>query len=68
MPLNGWPPGEKLQQLGEMMYENITGAIEPISLPIFIGPLGWSEEAARSFFVQVCKDIADTNMHAFMPL
>jgi hypothetical protein len=68
VPINPWPPGEKLQQLGRMMSANVQGVIEPLTIPIFVGVLGWSEEAAQSLLRQVLKDVVDTEQHSFMPL
>ncbi|KAM0813277.1 putative Tam domain methyltransferase [Seiridium cardinale] len=68
IPINPWPPGEKLQHLGEMMSINVQGVVDPITVPIFLGILGWTEEAVQALLGQVFKDIVDTNLHAFMPL
>ncbi|KAK9426759.1 hypothetical protein SUNI508_00286 [Seiridium unicorne] len=68
IPINPWPPGEKLQHLGEMMSINVQGVVDPITVPIFLGILGWTEEAVQALLSQVFKDIVDTNLHAFMPL
>ncbi|KAI8952413.1 hypothetical protein F4801DRAFT_230359 [Xylaria longipes] len=68
VPVNPWPPGKQLQKIGTMMALNINTILEPMSLPIFTGVLGWSPDALESLLIEVRKEIADVKMHAFMTL
>ncbi|KAI1743903.1 S-adenosyl-L-methionine-dependent methyltransferase [Xylaria scruposa] len=68
VPVNPWPPGKQLQRIGSMMALNINTILEPMSLPVFTGVLGWSPDALESLLTEVRKEIADVRMHAFMTL
>ncbi|KAI1751502.1 S-adenosyl-L-methionine-dependent methyltransferase [Xylaria castorea] len=68
VPVNAWPPGKQLQRIGSMMALNINTILEPMSLPVFTGVLGWSPDALESLLTEVRKEIADVRMHAFMTL
>ncbi|KAI0460549.1 S-adenosyl-L-methionine-dependent methyltransferase [Xylaria acuta] len=68
VPVNPWPPGKQLQRIGSMMALNINTILEPMSMPIFTGVLGWSPDALESLLTDVRKEIADVRMHAFMTL
>lgn len=68
VPVNPWPPGKQLQKIGDMMATNLNIILEPISMPVFMGILGWSRDQLDSLLHEVRKEIADTNLHAFMTL
>ncbi|KAJ8133288.1 hypothetical protein O1611_g329 [Lasiodiplodia mahajangana] len=68
VPVNPWPPGKSLQKMGTMMAMNINIILEPMSMPIFIKILGWSQEDIESLLTEVRKEIADLQMHAYMTL
>ncbi|KAI0182289.1 S-adenosyl-L-methionine-dependent methyltransferase [Xylaria flabelliformis] len=59
VPVNPWPPAKQLQRIGSMMALNINTILEPMSLPVFTGPLGWSPDALESLLTEVRKEIAD---------
>lgn len=68
VPVNPWPPGKQLKKIGDMMLTNINIILEPISVPVFMGILGWSRDELDLLLTEVRKEVADTNMHAFMTL
>ncbi|KAI0907064.1 S-adenosyl-L-methionine-dependent methyltransferase [Ustulina deusta] len=69
VPVNPWPPGKQLQRIGSMMLLNINTIIEPMSMPIFTGILGWSPDAVESLLAEVRKELSDVDsMHAYMTL
>ncbi|KAI1085556.1 hypothetical protein F5B20DRAFT_575068 [Whalleya microplaca] len=68
VPINTWPPGKQLEKIGAMMTTNFLTIIDVLSLPLFTGPLGWTQEALESLLVDVRKDVADTRIHSFMTL
>jgi hypothetical protein len=68
VPTSAWPPGKQLQKVGTMMTANISGAIDVITLPLFSGVLGWSEQAVESLLIDVQKDVSDTSLHGFFTL
>ncbi|KAI1172160.1 S-adenosyl-L-methionine-dependent methyltransferase [Nemania sp. FL0916] len=68
VPLNPWPPGKQLQKIGSMMSLNINTILEPLSMPIFTGVLGWTPDAVKSLLTEVRKDLANVEMHAYMTL
>ncbi len=51
------------------MLLNINTIIEPMSMPIFTGILGWSPDAVESLLAEVRKELSDVDsMHAYMTL
>ncbi|KAI0130247.1 hypothetical protein BJ170DRAFT_619313 [Xylariales sp. AK1849] len=68
VPVNAWPPGKRLQKQGNMMAENVQTFIEGATMPVFTGALGWTQEDVQELVASLRKEVADTNVHAFLTL
>ena len=64
-PSNDWPRDKDAKQLGAWVYENFCGGLEGISLMLLSKVLGWSVEEVQVFLVDVRKEFANRNIHAF---
>ncbi|KAJ9143406.1 TAM domain methyltransferase [Pleurostoma richardsiae] len=67
-PTNACYPGKRIEKVGSLMTANWNAIIEPLTMPVFTGALGWTQEQVKSFLVDVRKEIGDTRYHSFMTL
>lgn len=68
LPLNAWPPSEKLQNLGAMMTDNMIAIIDALTFPVFMLAYGWSHAAIETLLAEVRKEWTDTRLHIFTTL
>ncbi|RFU24243.1 hypothetical protein B7463_g12096, partial [Scytalidium lignicola] len=67
-PTNACYPGKRLQKVGTMMTANWKAILEPLTMPVFTGALGWTPEQVKSLLLEVRNEIDDTRYHSFMTL
>ncbi|KAH8804360.1 hypothetical protein F5884DRAFT_405558 [Xylogone sp. PMI_703] len=67
-PTNACYPGNRLQKIGNMMTDNWKAIIEPLTMPVFTGALGWTPEQVKTLVDDVRNEIGDTRYHSFMTL
>ncbi|KAK8069371.1 hypothetical protein PG994_005987 [Apiospora phragmitis] len=60
VPLNTWPPSERLQKIGSMMTENTLSVVDMVTSPVLRGALRWSKEACDAIISDCNKELPDT--------
>ncbi|KAK9769831.1 hypothetical protein SCAR479_13484 [Seiridium cardinale] len=68
VPLNPWPPGQRLQKQGQMMAENVQAFLEGATMPVFTGALGWTHDQVQELLAALRKEVVDTEVHGFLTL
>ncbi|KAK6079509.1 hypothetical protein SCUP234_05678 [Seiridium cupressi] len=68
VPLNPWPPGQRLQRQGQMMAENVQTFLEGATMPVFTGALGWTHDQVQELLAALRKEVVDTEVHGFLTL
>ncbi|KAK8044954.1 hypothetical protein PG993_004978 [Apiospora rasikravindrae] len=68
VPLNPWPPSERLQKIGSMMTENTLSVVDMVTSPILEGALRWSKEDCDSIIRDFHRELPDTTYHPFIML
>ncbi|KAK8130923.1 S-adenosyl-L-methionine-dependent methyltransferase [Apiospora sp. TS-2023a] len=68
VPLNTWPPGERLQKIGSMMTENTLSVVDLVTGPVLRSGLRWSKEDCEALISDCHKELPDTNYHPFITL
>jgi len=63
-PINTWPKDPHLKKLGFWYHHDLLELITGLKPPFMRG-LGWTLEEIENFQVEVKKDVADRNIHAF---
>jgi len=48
-----------------MVYENVSGGLEALSLMLLTNVLGWSKEEVLVFLAQTRKELGNKNIHAY---
>lgn len=48
-PCGPWAKGDRMKKLGAGFLEDLTHAVEPICMKLFVKVLGWGEERTRRF-------------------
>jgi len=64
-PINSWPRDRDAKLLGSLVYENICGNAEGLSLMLFTNILGWSVEEVQVLLSYVRKEFVNKNIHAY---
>ena len=49
-------------------HENITPALEGLSMGMFTRVLGWQREEVEVFLADVRKEMKDTRIHVYFPM
>ncbi|KAK2036845.1 methyltransferase domain-containing protein [Colletotrichum somersetense] len=68
VPSSPWARGKHQKILGAMQMTNNLEGVQGITMKIFTQVLGWSQEAVELFLVEVRKDMADKNIHAYITI
>ncbi|KAK7943154.1 S-adenosyl-L-methionine-dependent methyltransferase [Apiospora aurea] len=68
VPLNAWPPSERLQKIGSMMTENTLSVVDMVTGPVLEGALRWSKEDCDAIIGDFHKELPDTTYHPFIIL
>lgn len=67
-PTNKWPKDKKYKELGMWNHENVTPALEGLTLGMFTRVLGWQREEVEVFLADVRRDMRDLRIHAYFPI
>ncbi|KAF6810385.1 methyltransferase domain-containing protein [Colletotrichum sojae] len=68
VPATPWARGRRQKVLGAMQMTNNLEGVQGITMKIFTQVLGWSREEAELLLVDVRKDMADRNIHAYLTM
>ncbi|KAK6850759.1 hypothetical protein PG987_000393 [Apiospora arundinis] len=68
VPLNTWPPSERLQKIGSMMTENILSVVDTVTNTVLGGALRWSKEDCDTIISDFHKELPDPSYHPFIIL
>ncbi|WYZ38246.1 hypothetical protein EsH8_III_000160 [Colletotrichum jinshuiense] len=68
VPAAPWARGRNQKILGAMQMTNNLEGVQGITMKIFTQVLGWSREEAELLLVDVRKDMADRNIHAYITM
>ena len=68
VPLNTWPPSERLQKIGSMMTENILSVVDTVTSTVLGGALKWPEKDCDAIISDFHKELPDTSHHPFIIL
>ncbi|OHF01843.1 methyltransferase domain-containing protein [Colletotrichum orchidophilum] len=66
VPASPWAKGRNQKILGAMQMTNNLEGVQGITMKIFTQVLGWTREDAELLLVDVRKDMADKNIHAYI--
>ncbi|KAF6799493.1 methyltransferase domain-containing protein [Colletotrichum musicola] len=68
VPATPWARGRRHKVLGAMQMTNNLEGVQGITMKIFTQVLGWSREEAELLLVDVRKDMADRDIHAYLTM
>jgi trans-aconitate methyltransferase len=68
VPINPWAKGRNQKILGAMQMTNQLEGVDGATIGVFTRVLGWSREAVDEFLVDVKRDLADKNIHAYITM
>ncbi|KAI1337733.1 hypothetical protein F5Y15DRAFT_388928 [Xylariaceae sp. FL0016] len=68
IPLNSWPPGKRLKQIGSMMTFNAQTFVDSVTKPVFDQALGWPQEEIDRLISDCHNEIPDTSSHGYMDM
>ncbi|KAL2882152.1 hypothetical protein SGCOL_002417 [Colletotrichum sp. CLE4] len=66
VPASPWAKGRNQKILGAMQMTNNLEGVQGITMKIFCQVLGWTREDAEMLLMDVRKDMADKNIHAYI--
>ncbi|KAK1978795.1 methyltransferase domain-containing protein [Colletotrichum cereale] len=66
VPSSPWARGRNQKILGAMQMTNNLEGVQGVTMKIFTQVLGWSREAVELLLVEVRRDMADKNIHAYI--
>ncbi|TQN66490.1 Secondary metabolism regulator LAE1 [Colletotrichum shisoi] len=67
-PTNGWPKERKYKELGLWNYENFAPGWEAFTMAPLTRALGWTKEEVLIHVMEVRRDLADRNIHAYFSI
>lgn len=67
-PTNGWPKERKYKELGLWNYENFAPGWEAFTMAPLTRALGWTKEEVLVHVMEVRRDLADRNIHAYFSM
>lgn len=68
VPSTPWARGRNQKILGAMQMTNNLEGVQGITMKIFTQVLGWTREEAELLLVDVRRDMADRNIHAYLTM
>ncbi|KAI8267005.1 Secondary metabolism regulator laeA [Colletotrichum sp. SAR11_239] len=68
VPSTPWARGRNQKILGAMQMTNNLEGVQGITMKIFTRVLGWTREEAELLLVDVRRDMADRNIHAYLTI
>ncbi|TDZ65285.1 putative methyltransferase tdiE [Colletotrichum trifolii] len=68
VPSTPWARGRNQKILGAMQMTNNLEGVQGITMKIFTQVLGWTRDEAEMLLVDVRKDMADRNIHAYLTI
>ncbi|TEA19264.1 putative methyltransferase tdiE [Colletotrichum sidae] len=68
VPSTPWARGRNQKILGAMQMTNNLEGVQGITMKIFTQVLGWTREEAEMLLLDVRKDMADRNIHAYLTI
>ncbi|KAL0943293.1 methyltransferase domain-containing protein [Colletotrichum truncatum] len=68
VPSTPWARGRNQKILGAMQMTNNLEGVQGITMKIFTHVLGWTREEAELLLVDVRRDMADRNIHAYLTI
>ncbi|KAK2757483.1 methyltransferase domain-containing protein [Colletotrichum kahawae] len=68
VPSTPWARGRNQKILGAMQMTNNLEGVQGITMKIFTQVLGWTREEAEMLLVDVRRDMADRNIHAYLTI
>ncbi|TVY88308.1 Secondary metabolism regulator [Lachnellula willkommii] len=66
-PTNTWPKGERMKLLGRYWQEDLLMGLESVSMAVLTRGAGFTMEQVLELTAEVRKDVANKNIHAYMP-
>ena len=67
-PLNPWPKGEKEKESGAWTLTNWQDGIQGFTMRLFTRGLGWTPQEVEDALIDIRKDLANRDIHAYMPM
>lgn len=68
VPMNPWAKGKEQKEIGSMQLVNNLEGIDGITIGVFTRVLGWKKEDVDKLLVDVKKDLANKNIHAYITM
>ncbi|KAL2119971.1 hypothetical protein VTJ04DRAFT_6932 [Mycothermus thermophilus] len=68
VPMNPWAKGKEQKEIGSMQLVNNLEGIDGITIGVFTRVLGWKKEDVDKLLVDVKKDLANKNIHAYITI
>lgn len=67
-PTNAWPKDKKHKEIGLWNNENMSIALESLTMAAFTRAHGWTREEVTLFLAGVRKDMNNSRIHAYWPM
>jgi len=67
-PMNQWPKGADMKRLGAYFQEDMTRAVENVSMAALTRGAGMTKEEVEVLTAGARKDLADKRIHAYIPV
>lgn len=67
-PTNTWPKNKMLKTIGLWVTDNMSKAVEALTLHLFTNVLGWSVEETQNLCEEVKADLQNRRIHAYWPV
>jgi SAM-dependent methyltransferase len=68
VPIGPWARDKTLKEVGTWNLMQVLNGLEGLSMRLYTGVLGWSEEEVRGLLERVRRDLADPRVHALFDL
>lgn len=68
VPIGPWPRDPLLKEVGGYNYLQVNEGLEGLTLRLYTGVLGWSEQEILALLAKVRKDLNNPRVHAMFDL